>query len=347
MLVGVLRPPSSRPDAARSWRRAGWVCVALLCLLLLSLLPYAGNSTELVRLRNALVLAPIDGVDLGWTPARPPAGFRAESAAPNPLFAQEAQRLGLSSLPSDWERVLVISRQLLGSHTPLYGGAIQADLDTTYREIVEQGRGYCGDFVRVFTGLALASGMMVRPWAFSFDGFGGDGHIFLEIWNRELQRWQLVDIFNNYFFVDARDTPLSALEFRQALKTAPGSLQMRPLFAGARPGYEISAKAWAYYQRGLGQWYAVWGNNVFSNDRAPLGHQLGHWSRSLEQLNEIAQGLYPPLLLLDDPSSRDAVAAMWRLRSHLRWVAVLGGLCLIGFAICAIQHRRLARRAGV
>lgn len=341
MLVGVLRQPGKAP----SWRLGAWLSLAVLVLLLLSLLPFMTSSTELVRMRNALVLGETAGVDFNWTPAQVPAGFLSEQGPASSLFADEAQRLGLRSLPSDWDRVLLISRHLLGSHAVLYGGAVQSDLDTTYRQIVNEGKGYCGDFVRVFTGLALASGMSVRPWAFSFDGFGGDGHIFLEIWNRELKRWQLVDIFNNYYFVDARGTILSALEFRQALKTAPASLQLKPLFAGARPGYVIEAKAWNYYERGLSQWYAVWGNNVFSYDRAVLGHQLTPLSRSLEQLNAIAQGLYPPLLLLDDAASRGDVAAMWRLHLHLRVVAGLGALCLLAGAWCMFKHKQTVKYA--
>nr|WP_316639055.1 transglutaminase domain-containing protein [uncultured Roseateles sp.] len=333
------------PEQALTWRRGAWLSLAALVLLVLSLLPFMGSSTELVRMRNALVLGETAGVDFNWTPEQTPAGFLDERGPASPLYAEQARRLGLQSLPSDWDRVLVISRHLLGSHPTLYGGAVQSDLDTTYHQIVEEGKGYCGDFVRVFTGLALASGMSVRPWAFSFDGFGGDGHIFLEIWNRELKRWQLVDIFNNYYFLDARGTPLSALEFRQALKTAPASLQLKPLFASARPGYVVEDKAWKYYERGLTQWYAVWGNNVFSYDRAVLGHRLTPLSRSMEQLNAIAQGLYPPLLLLDDPGSHAEAEAMWRLRTHLRVVAGLGLLCLLAFAVCVLKHQQLSRRA--
>lgn len=327
-----------------TWRRGAWLCLVLLCLLLLTLLPFMTSSTELVRMRNALALRDASDVDFNWTPAHPPASFLSEKGPATALYAEQAQRLGLRDLPTDWDRVLLISRHLLGSHSVLYGGAVQSNLDNTYRQIVEEGKGYCGDFVRVFTGLALASGMSVRPWAFSFDGFGGDGHIFVEIWNRELQHWQLVDIFNNYYFVDAQGATLSALEFRQALKTAPASLRLSPLYAGARPGYVIEAKAWKYYERGLSQWYAVWGNNVFSYDRAPLGHQLTPLSRSLEQLNAIAQGVFPPLLLLEDAGSREEAAAMWRLRTHLRLVAALGGLCLLSFAGCMIMHRRQGRR---
>lgn len=328
-----------------TWRRGAWLSLGVLALLVASLLPFMTSSTELVRMRNALALGDATGVDFNWTPERPPPSFIAEQGAATTLYADEVRRLGLKALPTDWDRVLLISRQLLGSHSVLYGGAVQSTLDTTYRQIVDEGRGYCGDFVRVFTGLALASGMSVRSWAFSFDGFGGEGHIFVEVWNRERRHWQLVDIFNNYYFVDAQGTVLSALEFRQALKTAPASVTLKPLFAGARPGYEIEAKAWKYYERGLSQWYAVWGNNVFTYDRVALGHWLTPLSRSLEQLNALAQGVYPPLLLLDDAGSREEAAAMWRLRTHLRLVAGLGGLCLLSFALCMIMHRRIAGRS--
>src|SRR3712207_6947241 len=48
-------------------------------------------------------------------------------------------------------------------------------LEPTYEVIRNTGRGYCGDYADVYTALALAAGLSVRSWAFSFDGFGGRG----------------------------------------------------------------------------------------------------------------------------------------------------------------------------
>lgn len=336
-------------DPARFWRRSVWISLLVLLLSLLSLAPYLTSSTELVRMRHALLLVDSPDGGLDWTPATVPADFLLERAEPYPEFAAVVDRLGLKAMPSDWDRALAISRHLLGSSPVLSGGAIQSDLLDSYRRIVGKGEGYCGDFVRVFTALAIAAGIPVRAWAFSFDGFGGHGHIWLEIWNHQLGRWQLVDSFNNYYFVSDAGVPLSALEFRQALRENPTSLQLLPLHPGARPGYAIEAKAWDYYRRGLAEWSMVWGNNVFSYDRALLVRAFGSVSRSLEQLGGMAQGVYPGIRILADADNQRQLAAIHRLRIHLWFVGILSAMALLTLLFSLAgwwnSRRRLATRS--
>lgn len=308
-------------DALRFWRRGVWLSLLSLLLAALSLAPYFRSSTELVRMRHALVLVDDAAHPVEWTPANIPADYLLERSAPYPEFADAVKRLGLDAMASDWERALAISRHLLGSSPQLFGGAIQSDLRDTYRRIVNQGQGYCGDFVRAFTALAIAAGIPVRAWAFSFDGFGGHGHIWPEIWNRQLGRWQLVGIFNNNYFLGAEGVPLSGLDVHRALREDPASLRRVPLDPGARPGFMIEEKAWEYYHQGRDQWYMVWGNNVFSYDRAPLVRAFGGLSRSLEQLGGIIQGVYPGVRILTEEANQEQVAAIQRLRRHLFVVA--------------------------
>lgn len=316
----------------------------VLLVALLSLAPYLTSGTELVRLRHALVLADSSDADFNWTPANVPADFLLERAAPDPLFVDVVGRLGLAAMPSDWERAVAISRHLLGSSPVLLGGAIQLDLLDTYRGIVNRGQGYCGDFADVFTGLALAAGIPVRTWAFSFDGFGGHGHIWPEIWNRQLGRWQLIDVFNNTYFVSVQGMPLSALEVRRALLDDPASLRLVPLHPGARPGAMVEAKLWDYYRHGLPEWYMVWGNNVFSYDRAFLVRALGPFARSLEQLGGIAQGVYPGVRILAEPANQRQVEAMHRVRLHLYAVGGLVAAALLALLASLVGWWR-ARRA--
>jgi len=310
------------------WRQMVWISVAVLVAAVLSLAPYLFSSTELVRLRNASLLASAEPSGFDWRPDAMPADFLRENGAPNPVYAEAAGQLGLAALPSDWARVLTISAHLL-SHPQLVGTPIQSDLQETYRRILQDGTGYCGDFTRVFMALALASGMQVRAWSFSFDGFGGHGHIWPEVWNRQLGQWQLVDIFNNYYFAAADGVPLSALALRRALAQSSAKLRLLPLVPGARPGYEIEAKAWDYYRRGIPEWYLSWGNNVFSYDRALLVRSLGPLSRALEQFGAMAQGVYPRIHVLGDAENAPQVAALVRLRQHLLVVGALVGAALL------------------
>jgi len=320
-------------DPTRFWRRGLWISLLVLLLSLLSLAPYLTSSTEVVRMRHALLLSDSNNGGFSWTPANLPADFLLEGVPPYPLFLEVVSSLGLEEMPSDWERAVAISRHLLGSNPVLSGGAIQSDLLDTYRRIVGNGEGYCGDFVRVFLGLAIAAGIPVRAWAFSFDGFGGHGHILAEIWNRQLGRWQLVDIYNNYYFVGVQGVPLSALEVRRAMLEEPALLQFEPLHPGARPGYAIESKARDYYRRGLHEWLMVWGNNVFSYDRALLVRALGPFSRSLEQLGGIAQGVYPGIRILAEPDNQAQVDAIHRVRCHLLLVGAVALVALLALLV--------------
>jgi hypothetical protein len=341
VLVGISDAAASR--AAR-WRRGAWASAAVLLLCLLSLAPYLTASTELVRIRNALVLME-GGRDPFWTPDTQPSDFLQERAAPDPVFAQAAQRLGLAGMATDWERVQAISKHLL-SNPNLVGTPIQSRLDDTYRAILTRGTGYCGDFTRVFMGFALAAGMPVRAWSFSFDGFGGHGHIWPEIWNRQRKKWELIDIFDNTYFAREDGLPLSALEVRQAMKSVDGTVRLLRLYAGARPGYEHDDKAWEYYRRGLSEWYLAWGNNVFSEDNALLVRALTHVSRPFEQLGAILQGVYPGIVVLDDTANRDQHDSLRHLRWHLYAAGVVGTLALLSLVVCLAQWRSARRLAG-
>ncbi len=326
------------------WRRGTWISLAVLVLSVLSLSPYFVSSTEVVRMRNALALMDGANTTFDWTPENVPADFMLERGTPDPQFVEAAAKLGLADMSSDWDRVLAISRHLLGSAPELVGSPIQSDLRDTYDRITHQGQGYCVDFTRVFMAFAVTAGIPVRSWAFSFDGFGGHGHVLPEIWNRQLKRWQLVDVFNNYYFHGADGVAVSASELRRALREAPLSIHVDLLYPGARPGYVIEEKLWDYYGRGLPEWYMFWGNNVFSYDRAMMARPLGRVSRSLEQLDAIAIGIYPPVNLVVDSGNRDKVDAMWRLRRHLIVVAWTGGLALLVLPVCAVGWQMSTRR---
>ena len=325
-----------RRDAwARGCWRGLWIGATVIVLSVLSLAPYATSATDVVRMRNALLVVDGPDSDFDWTPSTRPAGFEPDSVPPDELFAAAVHRLQLDALPDDWSRAVAISEHLLTSSKTLVGGAIQADLDTTYRRIVERGDGYCADFVRVFSALAITAGIPVRSWGFSFDGFGGHGHVVPEIWNRQLGRWQMVDVYNNYAVVDLSARPLSAQEFRRALLDKTTTVQLRPLAAAARPGYIHEEKAWAYYRNGAPQWYLWWGNQAFAYDRAWSVRTFEGVSRSLAQLGATAQGVHPRIRILATAQNAPQVAALRKVRVHLLIVAGLIALALIGMAACA------------
>lgn len=327
------------------WLRGLWASAFVAALSVVSLFPYLGTSEELVRMRNALLLTDHLRADFDWTPANVPAGFKWERGPVDPFFAKVADQLQLASMPDDWHRALAISRHLLGTSARLQGGAVMSDLRGTYRRIVENGEGYCGDFVDVFVAISLAAGMPVRTWAFSFDGFGGHGHIWPEIWNRELARWQLVDIFNNTYFSGASGTPLSAQQLRQALLGGGEQVQRFRLYSAVALGMHVEETAWSYYRRGLPEWYMWWGNNVFTYDRALLVRASGGVSRSLEQIGGVLQGVHPSIRILAEPGNQAQRERMGRLRIHLLAAALVGGSAGFALLLCTAMLYRNRRAA--
>jgi len=338
----VLVTEAQAPTRAGRWFTARRLGAAMMLVAVLLISPHLVSGTELVRLRNALSLGEDVQEAQIWSPPNVPADFRQETVPPDPYFVAIATKLGLAALPDDWARGLAISRHLLGSAPELHGGAMKSDLKATYRAITERGDGYCGDFVRVFTAIANAAGMTVRPWAFSFDGFGGHGHIWVEAWNRQSERWQLIAPFFNYYFVDGDAEPLSAMALRHAVTTQAPGLQVRQLHPAARPGFAIEAKVWDYLRRGVNEWYLPWGNNVFTQDSAWAVRALSGISRLGEGLGAFVSGVQPSVRLLALPGNEEQRAAMHLLRLRLFGAALLGfvglGLVLLG--------PRLALRAG-
>lgn len=333
--------PATSP--ARPLRKVGW---ALVVVGLLMVLPFLRSGTELVRVRNALsVGAAFRPATDDWRPPAVPPDFRVETVSPDPFFVEVAARLDLAAAPDDWARARAISRHLVGSAPQLLGEPLHRDLHGTYRGIVEEGGGYCGDFVRAFTAIANVAGLTVRPWAFSFDGFGGHGHIWLEIWNRSLERWQLVDVFNNAFYVKGDATePLSALELRQLLLSGGSSLRRLPLDERRPLGFVEDTKGREYLMNGLHEWYLPWGTNVQTIDASPWVQRAGRVARSLEQLATIASGLQPRIRVLVEPANSFwlnylHVLRLWVLAAGL---AVLTGVLVLLYAGTRPGQRRAA-----
>jgi hypothetical protein len=306
-------PPRQRVWLARLFK----LDLALLVLVLVWVLSQAFPSSEAVRLRNALVL---DGVvtpaQLAWAPAQAPADFRLEHAQPSAFFSTLAQARPEYTTGGSWPRAQALGRSLqvkLDDKGPIMKG-----LEESYTRIVEQGEGYCGDFADVFTALAHAAGIVTRQWSFSFDGYGGHGHIFNEVWDDQAGKWRAIDLYNNYLFVDPESgEALSALEFRAALRGERPMARIQPFNPEARVGFVIPEKALAYYRNGMDQWYLWWGNDVFSANGNPTVEALGKVSRHVEQLAAIIEGVQPRMRIIETPESAPRIAHMEQLKGRL------------------------------
>lgn len=311
--------------------------------LLASVAPNLVGSKELVRIRNALVFEDYPLQSFDWGPDARPADYVTETAAPYEEFKAGIATLNLSQYPTDLDRAKAIARHLLMHPNAGRGGAIQASLRSTYQRILTEGKGYCGDYSRTYTALALAAGIESRSWAFSFDGYGGHGHVFNEIWDSTTHRWVAIDTFMNVIPVDAGGTPLSAMEFRQALTRSNAPPILTEILKGRFPPYEHPDDTLAYYRRGVDQWWMWWGNAVFSRDSTFLVKMMGSIGHPGGHLGAVVAGVFPKLRPIETAVNADARKMLRGLQRRLIALAVVGAALLLSWIIGSVQRRRAKR----
>ncbi len=266
-------------------------------------------------------------MDFDWSPETVPSDFLQERLPPSPAFARIVETLELPSSANSFERALQLAEHLT-SHAQ-DRGPIQADLETTYARILE-GYGYCADFVKVFLALAHGAGLHARQWAFSFDGFGGHGHTFVEVYDPRRRKWLFLDVFNNVYACNrATREPLSALEFRRALLTGEPAFEIKRAGEG-RLGFPILDKLLAYYRRGLNEWYLIWGNAVFSHEARPLIRWASKLSSGMGQAVAVLVGAHPSIKILCTPENRAVVQELTSLQRRVKLaLSALAAMALI------------------
>jgi hypothetical protein len=300
----------------------------LLALIWLALMTLP--MTQAVRVRNAFLLRRGRPEDFTWTPSVTPLDFRAERLAAPAVIAAAVEAIGMRREDGDWARACALVGMLV-RHAQHEGG-IGADLAGTFEGIVS-GHGYCSDYVRVYMAAARCADLFCRQWAFSFDGFGGHGHTFVEIYDRQRAAWVFVDVHNNvYAALVGNDAPLDALSLRQALIGAPSAIEFRRAAPG-RLGFPQPEKLRDYYRRGAGEWYLWWGNDVIAREQRGLIGALGVVSGRLAHWAGSAFGGVPPLVVLATSENERAIARMEALRRRVAWGALASAL--LGIGLCA------------
>lgn len=324
----------------RTLRASVWLTSGLLLIVVGSVLWRAYPSTEAVRLRNALLLQAEPEARLDWTPNEVPPGFMLERLPmPAPIDAA-ARAIAASAGGDDFSLARALAAHL-NSHA-VNGGQIRSlDVAEIYRVIVEEGNGYCADVIDAYIALAHAAGLFVRPWAFSFDGFGGHGHINVEVFDRARNAWIMLDVFNNVLATDrTTGRPLSVVEFRAAFGADRNSVVFVPIAAG-RQRIPIYSKLVDYYVRGYDQWYLWNGNNVVGRTSGPVVEALGRIWEPAAELLSVWQGRYPHIVPIASATNRTLLQSMRSLRARL--VASLytaSGLTLLLLLEIGLLYRR-------
>lgn len=328
--------------------------LVLLCLDVgrLALAPTREASIDAVRIRNAMVAELGRPGDTAWTPETVPADFNWETRPAPPYFARIAAEIippEARDLPV-LEKAVRIARQLRrNAHT---GEPIQSDTRETYEKIIAGQGGYCSDYTQSFNALALAAGLKVREWGFSWETMA-NGHAFNEVWDPERGKWLLIDSFVSFYPVDAASgEPLSALEFRAALMDAPGAATPKLVrIVPDRFEFKTDEKAMDWYRRGVPRMFLLLGNNVYSYDADPLIRLVEPLPRSLEMVVAILNGEHPRFLFVPpafQPDLADEVAAQVEaMHGELYWVlAKLAAIVVLGLALLVSLWRLWRHRGG-
>lgn len=323
-------------DRALRWGAVTLLVVVLACVL--SLIPHLSPSSEQVRLRNALQLSS-QPLDARW-PGRPgmPDGFLVDSPPyPEPYIAFVRKHEG--DEPEVWMRSTRLAAALIPDRGLRRQGAIQSSMTATLQRIQQHGDGYCGDYADVFAGLSTVAGIASRRWSFSFDGFGGHGHIFNEVWDPVRAAWLMLDLQHNFYPADQAGQPVSALEFRELLQSEQ-PVKLRLIDEAASFGFRTEQAAIDYYRRGLNGWYMAWGNNLFEQDRLWLARWLAPIHRAVEQLAAIASGRVPQIRLMQSEQNATQVGRMQHLKMRLQLIVIGTAGLLVVFAIQLVRSIR-------
>jgi hypothetical protein len=288
-------------------------------------------SSEAVRVRNSLIFDTVSERELMWAPAEFPETFKREHDQPPADFQQALQKVfgSTKAASRNFSDALALGNYL--AIPGFHGGAIQRDSITALHGIVDHGTGYCADFAQVYSGLAHASSIAVREWGMSFDGFGGNGHSFNEIYDEERQRWVFIDTYFSFYVQDKfTGEPLSVLEFRKKLlsKSERHSIKVVPI-NDKRFLFASEANALDYYAGGIGELFMIWGNNVFEYDRSTAVAAADTFSRAIEQLAGIVIGVHPEIRIIRTNQNRDSIHKLHAVRSQFLSLMVIGLVAFI------------------
>lgn len=73
----------------------------------------------------------------------------------------------------------------------------------------------CRAKAQILNEMCLSLGIYSRKvWIMPYSGYDGDCHVVNEIWDSSLNKWVMLDITNNTYWIDENKMPLSVLEIR-------------------------------------------------------------------------------------------------------------------------------------
>lgn len=324
---------------------SGALCLALavgLSLFTVSaswLYRHANTSEEATRLRNALLFDggyPVESFQ--WQPDAVPRSYLTDAPEiPAPL-ANDFFRLNQGKMMDDWAVVVKITEDLHAVRN--HPRPAQADLRGTYAAIAA-GSGYCSDFTTVFIALASEAGLFVREWGMSFAWYGGYGHGFVEVFDRQTRQWIFLDVFNDLVARTESGRLMSALELREALLRKDRRVSFTRLVESSN-GFRTPMDAYTYYQRAADQWYLWWGNAINTYDTDGILRLARTGGRAVEQGVAIMLGRHPRIRAVRSMENAEQIERVEHLRFKL--LAALGTISVSLMSVIWLSTKIVLRR---
>jgi hypothetical protein len=167
----------------------------------------------------------------------------------------------------------------------------------------------------------------------------------VEIYDRQRDAWAFIDVHNNvYAVLPGTEAPLDALALRDALLHAPASVEFRQAASG-RLGFPHVGKLRDYYQRGAGEWYLWWGNDVVTREQGWVVRAAGTISGQFSHLTANVLGALPPLVVLATADNERAIARMEALRRRV-FAAALVCIALVVTFLAQLGWAAFVRHDG-
>jgi transglutaminase-like putative cysteine protease len=294
------------------------------------------DPMEAGRLRNALIAEVGQPADFAWSPQDTPLDFKLENGIPSPKAREALREAQVMPEQSGFEKALALARHLLQKKSD--GEEIKSDFDTALSRITDSGTGDCADFSQVMIGLLNVAGVPARRWGFSVDGYGSNGHAFIEIYDEKFG-WIFLDVFNGFYVRDtSTGIPLSTLDFRDRLASGKRDYiitKIKPGYFGFRDDDNLIN----YFSDGLDQYFLAWGTNLFEYEGHPLV-KLGHkFSHSVEQLIGITTGIYPKMKILPVPGNSKKISALLQLKWKLYFWLFAQAIILMAWLVYLLNKR--------
>ncbi len=121
---------------------------------------------------------------------------------------------------SDFERALRLMNEFAPrlTHKSNYDNSVEMTaLSLLEHSLDKKSNGInCRSKAQILNEMCLALGIYARKvWIMPNSGYDNDCHVVNEVWDSDLNKWVMLDITNNEYWVDENGTPLSVLEIRQ------------------------------------------------------------------------------------------------------------------------------------